>query len=84
MRLYVTATPTDIDVLPTGTAGSIARQYATDAGLNGSSFTLKVDGVLLDPGNRPPKTCNVVEVVEWTSGTTEAVDVEPAAEPAPA
>ena len=63
MRVYVTHDPIELDELPAGTAGSIAEQLRGGA-LVGRTFTLKADGVELDPDAQVPTGAKVLEVVE--------------------
>lgn len=63
MRVYVTATPTELDELPAGNARSIAKQLRGGAD-PGRTFTLKADGVVLSPFDRVPADAKVIEVVE--------------------
>lgn len=74
MLLFTTATPTEIDT-PNGSASHVAATAAATAGLTGSAWTLKADGIVLAPNDSVPPTAQVLEVVELV------VDEPPAAAP---
>jgi len=59
--------PRTLDELPKGNAGEAAAELAHAYGVQGGAFTLKADGIVLDPGAQVPAGAAVLEVVELAS-----------------
>ena len=66
MRIFAgSKTP---DALPDGkNVAAIATQLAADAEVTGEIFTLKVDGVALDPSAKLPAGADCVELIEYVN-----------------